>query len=142
MTTQRSHLTSHFVAAIAALAFFAMPAGTQTTRSKRATDSLSREERAMLRFVDAHNDEGLTLLERVVNINSGTLNFAGVRAVGDVFRAQLDSLGFRTRWIDGAPFKRAGHLVAEHAGRGPRFLLIGHLDTVFEPDHPFQRFER
>ena len=27
-------------------------------------------------------------------------------------------------------------------GRGPRVLLIGHLDTVFEPDSPFQRFER
>ena len=70
------------------------------------------------------------------------MNFAGVRAVGDVFRAELDGLGFTVRWVDGAAFKRAGHLVAERAGRGPRVLLIGHLDTVFEPDSPFQRFER
>ncbi len=27
-------------------------------------------------------------------------------------------------------------------GPGKRFLLIGHLDTVFEPDSPFQKFER
>lgn len=45
-------------------------------------------------------------------------------------------------WIDGAPFKRAGHLVAERPGRGPHVLLIGHLDTVFEPDHPLQKFVR
>jgi glutamate carboxypeptidase len=81
------------------------------------------------------------LLERVVNINSGTMNFAGVRKVGDIFRAELDSLGFATRWVEGAPFKRAGHLVAEHKGKGPRVLLIGHLDTVFEPDNPFQKLE-
>ena len=84
----------------------------------------------------------LALLERIVNINSGTLNFAGVRQVGDVLRAQLDSLGFATRWVDGAAFRRAGHLVAERRGPGPKLLLIGHLDTVFEPSNPFQRFER
>jgi glutamate carboxypeptidase len=65
-----------------------------------------------------------------------------VRQVGDILRAQLDSLGFRTRWVDGAGFRRAGHLVAEHPGPGPKILLIGHLDTVFEPSSPFQRFER
>ncbi len=51
-------------------------------------------------------------------------------------------LGFKTRWVDGAPFQRAGHLVAEHRGAGPRILLIGHLDTVFERDSPFQTFRR
>ena len=65
-----------------------------------------------------------------------------MRAVGDVFRGELDALGFTSRWIDGAPFKRAGHLVADRRGSGPRVLLIGHLDTVFEPDSPFQRFQR
>jgi len=77
-----------------------------------------------------------------VNINSGTMNFEGVRKVGDAFRAELDALGFSTKWVDGAGFKRAGHLVAERNGRGPRILLIGHLDTVFEPRSPFQKFER
>ena len=32
--------------------------------------------------------------------------------------------------------------MADHAAAGPRVLLIGHLDTVFEPDSPFQKFER
>src|SRR6476469_3448773 len=104
--------------------------------------NLTSDERALAAHVDAHNAQSLALLERVVNINSGTQNFAGVREVGRVFSAELEQLGFQTRWVDGATFKRAGHLVAEHRGTGPRLLLIGHLDTVFEKDSPFQKFER
>jgi len=102
----------------------------------------SSTEKAIVTAVDAGNANALALLEKVVNINSGTHNFAGVRAVGDVFRKEFDDLGFKTTWVDGAPFKRAGHLVAERPGRGPKILLIGHLDTVFEQDSPFQTFQR
>ena len=111
------------------------PAGAQ-----KPTVTLTKQERAVARAVDSHNAAALALLERTVNINSGSLNFAGVRQVGDIFRAQYDSLGFTTHWVDGAPFHRAGHLVAEHPGPGPKILLIGHLDTVFEPSSPFQKF--
>ena len=99
-------------------------------------------ERTIVSAVDAGNADALALLERAVNINSGTHNFAGVRAVGDLFRKEFDALGFKTTWVDGAPFKRAGHLVADHPGKGPRMILIGHLDTVFETDSPFQKFQR
>ena len=38
---------------------------------------------------------------------------------------------------------RAGHMVCTREGnRGKRVLLIGHMDTVFEADSPFQRFEQ
>jgi len=53
-------------------------------------------EKSIVAAVDANNPAALALLERVVNINSGTHNFAGVRAVGDVFRQELDGLGFKT----------------------------------------------
>src|SRR6188474_1584610 len=102
----------------------------------------SAPERAIVAAVDAGNADALALLRTAVNINSGTHNFAGVRAVGDLFRKQFDALGFKTTWVDGTPFKRAGHLVADHPGKGPRMILIGHLDTVFEPDSPFQKFQR
>lgn len=102
----------------------------------------SSGERAIVSAVDAGNDSALALLEKAVNINSGTHNFAGVRAVGALFRQEFDALGFKTSWVDGAPFKRAGHLIADHPGSGPRLLLVGHLDTVFERDSPFQSFQR
>jgi glutamate carboxypeptidase len=102
----------------------------------------SGPERAIVAAVDSGNAAALALLETAVNINSGTHNFAGVRAVGDLFRKEFDALGFKTTWVDGAGFKRAGHLVADHPGKGPRIILIGHLDTVFERDSPFQKFRR
>jgi len=104
--------------------------------------TLTAAERALVAFVDSDNGRALSLLERIVNINSGTMNLAGVREVGAALRPEFDALGFKTEWVDGASFGRAGHLVADHAGQGPRILLIGHLDTVFEPDSPFQKFER
>jgi len=111
-----------------------------TSDSARA--GLSDIEKQITMSVDAHNADALALLERIVNINSGTMNFAGVREVADVLRPQFDAIGFKTRWVDGTTFHRAGHLIAEHEGPGPKILLIGHLDTVFEPSSPFQRFER
>lgn len=107
-----------------------------------AGPSLDPTERALAAFVESNEDAALALLERAVNINSGTLNLAGVRKVGDLFRAEFESLDFSTRWVDGTPFHRAGHLIAAHGTRGPQVLLIGHLDTVFEPDSPFQKFKR
>ena len=115
----------------------AAPAAAQKTGA-----GLTSTERALVKSVDAHNAAALALLIKLVDINSGTMNFAGVRKVADVLAAQLDSLGFKTRWVDGAAFHRAGHLVAERPGPGPKLLLIGHLDTVFEPDNPFQKFQR
>ena len=109
-----------------------------------AQTALNPEERRIVAYADAHAEDAIGLLERAVNVNSGTMNPEGVRAVGRIFRAELDGIGFRTRWVDPAPgMERAGHLFAEHPGtRGRRVLLIGHLDTVFERDHPFQRFAR
>ena len=104
---------------------------------------LSENEKAMVEWIDAHQDEAIALLEKTVNIGSGTMNHAGVRAVGDVMAGELDALGLETRWIDmPEEMNRAGHLFATKKGQGKRFLLIGHLDTVFEADDDFQAFTR
>ncbi|HZV84806.1 MAG TPA: M20/M25/M40 family metallo-hydrolase [Brevundimonas sp.] len=99
-------------------------------------------ERTMVQTVAAEQDRHVALLERMVNQNSGTLNLTGVRAVGEMVRAELEPLGFEVRWVDMAETGRAGHLIATKPGRGRNVLLIGHLDTVFEPDSPFQTFQR
>jgi len=131
-------LSSHARRLAYLVSCFALP----STLLSQSSATLTSVERSITGAVDSHNAEALSLLERLVNINSGTLNLAGVRQVGDVLRAQFDALGFTTRWVDGAPFQRSGHLVAEHPGPGQKILLIGHLDTVFEPDNPFQKFQR
>lgn len=104
---------------------------------------LAPPERQIVKAVDASVAESNTLLERLVNINSGTLNPAGVRRVADVLRPEFEALGFQVRWIPMDEVHRAGHLVAERTGtHGKRVLLIGHMDTVFEPSSPFQKWER
>jgi len=106
--------------------------------------SLDPTEAAIVRYVDAHNEEAIDLLERVVNINSGTMNSEGVREVGRVFEEAFAGIDFETSWISmPAEMNRAGHFFAERRGTsGKRLLLIGHLDTVFEEDSPFQRWVR
>jgi glutamate carboxypeptidase len=109
-----------------------------------APAQLSAPEKRMVQTVDRERDRSIALLERLVNQNSGSLNLPGVEAVGRMMRAELEPLGFEVRWVPMTETKRAGHIVATHKGngRGKRMLLIGHLDTVFEPDSPFQRFVR
>ena len=104
----------------------------------------SASEQRMRASIDADQPHAIALLERLVNQNSGSLNLSGVSKVGDMIRAELEPLGFDVQWIDMRATGRAGHLVATHVGngRGKRVLMIGHLDTVFEPDSPFQRFVR
>ena len=104
--------------------------------------TLSAVETQLRDFVRSHHEDDVALLEKAVNIPSGTQNVAGVRRVGDLFAAELTAMGFVVRWADMPPaMRRAGHLVAERRGtRGARLLLIGHLDTVFEGEG--QRFVR
>ncbi len=127
-------------ARVAALAFATIAAAAPL--GLRAQEGLSDLERGVIEVVDARAEAAIALLERLVNINSGTMNLEGVREVGRVLALEFERLGFETEWVDGTGFERAGHLVARHGGRGPHLLLIGHLDTVFEPGSPFQRFER
>ena len=105
---------------------------------------LSPVERRIAAWVDAHTEEAIAFLGRTVEVNSGTLNVAGVREVGRLYEPELAALGFAVRWIPMPDsLRRAGHLVAERAGtHGKRVLFIGHLDTVYEADSPFQHFTR
>jgi len=124
---------------VVALVLCVVVAAAQGTAARAG---LTDDESHVVAAVRRGNDAALSLLEEIVNINSGTMNVAGVRRVGDRLGRELASIGFEVRWEDGAPFARAGHLVAERRGKGRHLLLIGHLDTVFEVDSPFQRFER
>jgi glutamate carboxypeptidase len=105
-----------------------------------AQAELDSTEAAIAQNAAQGRDAAEVLLARVVDIESPTENVAGVRAVGDTFAAELQAIGFRTRWVELPPeMKRAGHLVAETGGtQGKRLLLLGHLDTVLAGE-PFRR---
>ncbi|MEL6916890.1 MAG: M20/M25/M40 family metallo-hydrolase [Bacteroidota bacterium] len=112
---------------------------TSTTAQK-----LSRSEKKLVKTVERNNGEAISFLEKVVNINSGTLHSKGVKEVGMVFKDAFEKINFKTSWIEmPEELNRAGHLFAETSGtKGKKLLLIGHLDTVFEEDSPFQKFEK
>ena len=104
-------------------------------------------EAALVKAVDSGTAADVALLERLVNINSGTMNLAGVVKVKDVLQPEFDALGFKTRWVPMESLtNRAGDLVMEHPcvlGKGKcgkHVLLIGHMDTVFELNSTFQSY--
>lgn len=103
---------------------------------------LSKIEKKIVQSVEMNNNTDIQLLKEIVNINSGTMNFEGVKEVGMRLKGEFEALGMEVRWEAGDAFNRAGHLIAVNQGsKGPKMLLIGHLDTVFELDNPFQQFE-
>jgi glutamate carboxypeptidase len=127
-------MTNRFLLAFCALLLVPAP----------APAALRPAEQRMIATVDAEQARTLAMLERWVNQNSGSHNLAGVEAVGRMVRAELEPLHFTVRWVPLPQTGRAGHLIATHKGKPgrKRLLLIGHLDTVFELDSPFQRWER
>lgn len=101
----------------------------------------NRNERKIIGAVDELSENAISLLKKSVNINSGTMNFEGVKKVGTLFQKELDKLGFKTELTNGDAYGRAGHLIASRKGKkGPKFLMIGHLDTVFELESPLQEY--
>lgn len=134
----------------------------QTTK---ATTTLSKEEQKVIDYIDANMPRAIALLKESVDINSGTLNIEGVKKVGAIFAREFEKANFKTKWLPMPDsLRRAGHLVAsigynneaEKAAsnpssfkkkneiaktkKGKKLFLIGHLDTVFEPDMPANPF--
>jgi glutamate carboxypeptidase len=102
-------------------------------------------EATMVASVDRNAAANVELLRQLVEINSGTMNFEGVRAVSNVLEPKFKALGFMTKWVPMDAVNRAGHLIAEHpcgkaGGCGKRILVIGHMDTVFDKGSPFQHW--
>lgn len=103
---------------------------------------LSPSEVDLVNYIDVNKTNQLSLLKRLVNINSGTANRLGVIETGDIIRSEFESLGFSVKWVDiPVPMKHAGSLVATYGNSAnPQLLLIGHLDTVFPSGSSFQSF--
>ena len=121
------------------LAFLLLLAG-----SGASAQPLSKPETGVITTIRKQMPETEAFLEKVVNINSGTLNKEGVRTIGKLMSDEFDKLGFKTEWVTlPDSLNRAGHLVATRQGKkGKKLFLIGHLDTVFEKSLPMEPYTR
>ncbi len=104
-----------------------------------------------LNWIDAQRSELLDDLCELSAINSGTSNHSGISQVREVFSETLSSMSDHLSVIKSRTAERAdleGNLTEEYYGDmldcflrpdAPiQVLLVGHLDTVFPVDHPFQ----
>ncbi len=90
----------------------------------------------------------LSLLGALVETSSHAHNFAGVGRCAELLQEKLTTLGFtanilRIECPEAKQERR--HLSAQRPARAhdaPRLLLLGHLDTVFEAQHPFSTISR
>ena len=87
--------------------------------------------------VDAQLPEFLATLEQLVNVDCGSYTADGVNRVADVVTDALRGMGAEVERIGHRPSgeqRQLGDLVIGRlSGEGPRLLLIGHMDTVFDP---------
>lgn len=106
------------------------------------SDENAQVKQKIIQYIDDHTQDQIHFLKQIVNINSETENIEGVKEVGKVFQQQFADLGFKSRWITmPKSMERAGHLVAERNGnKGKSILILGHIDTVFRPNDPFNKF--
>ena len=95
------------------------------------------EPAALQRIVESRLPRFLVELEGLVNIDCGSYTPDGVNRVADFVAGALADLGAtveRTHHEPEGDTPRLGDLVVGRLeGEGPRLLLIGHMDTVFDP---------
>lgn len=108
---------------------------------------LDDKDSALLAHVNSRWTADLAFLERMVRINSGSGNLAGIEAVGDLVEPAFAALGFTTRWHTPARGhqrpRAARSLVARRPAKrsgAPVLFMTAHLDTVFEPEDGFEGF--
>lgn len=109
-----------------------------------AKTSLDINEQNIVKQVELSLPLALKEIEEAVNINSGSMNFEGVKQVGLLAKQQLSDIGFKVEWLDGSAFNRSGHILATHNSTNPnalKVLMIGHLDTVFAKNDDFKKFK-
>src|SRR5919197_2892068 len=112
------------------------------TRSGRSTPtSISCRlvnPRELASAMDARFDDYVEALGELVNIDSGTFTTGGVNLVADWCEARFRSAGWDVTRRNHEPAEdraQLGDIVIgqiDGGGPGPRVLLVGHTDTVFE----------
>ncbi len=114
--------------------------------------ALSPEIVPQLEWLRSRQQAMVDLVQELCNLNSGTLNVAGLGRVREVLCREFAALGGELRCVDLPPLEKINDAgVVEQAPLGqaivitkrpevrPRLLLCIHMDTVYDLEHPFQR---
>ncbi len=85
----------------------------------------------ILDSAEKHKPGAIKLWERLVNIDSGTGDAEGLKAVGAIATEELQKLGAKIETVSSAPAV-GDNIVATFSGTGKgKVLLMAHMDTVF-----------
>ena len=98
---------------------------------------------ALRRIVEGRLTRFLAELETMVNVDCGSYTPEGVNRIADLVATSLREEGATVERIPHQPAEGAQRLgdlvVGRLEGDGPRVLLIGHMDTVFDPGTAAER---
>jgi glutamate carboxypeptidase len=99
------------------------------------------------RIAAGRYDGFVAALERMVNVDCGSFTPEGVNEIADLCQERFEAGGWKVERLQHEPAEgeeRLGDLVVgrlEGSG-GPRILMVGHTDTVFDPgtvaERPFR----
>jgi len=63
-------------------------------------NALTPTEKQLITAIQQEKAAQFSLLDKLVSIQSGTENIAGVRRVGEILRPLFEQWGFKTRWVE------------------------------------------
>ena len=93
--------------------------------------SQSKDE-ALLTAATAEQPNLLKTLERLVNIESGSKQFDGLSAIGNLLHNELQAMGGQVSRAKSAVGTGADNIVGKFTGKGKtRILMMAHMDTVY-----------
>lgn len=82
------------------------------------------------RVLKGEEEDMLLLLKQLVNIDSGSMNKAGIDKIGSLLGKKYEGLGFVVQTIEQS--KQGNHLVIHREGsKAAEIMIVAHMDTVF-----------
>lgn len=99
---------------------------------RRCPAAFAEPNKQVLADSEQYKDEALKLLERLVNIDSGSGYEPGLTQVRDIAVDELKKLGATIETVPNTP-DTSSHVIATLNGTGKaKILLMAHMDTVFK----------
>jgi len=104
-----------------------------------ASGAFAEPHKQVLADAEQYKPEALKLLERLVNIDSGSGDEKGLKQVSEIAIDELKKLGAAIELVPNTP-EKTNHVLATLKGTGKaKILLMAHMDTVFKEGSAAER---